>query len=287
MDYFQILKEKLSSIQASHEEEFKTQYVNALITTLEELGIDPKKIEQFGLKEVMAFRESLRSETDRGCALMAAAFLDEKLKNLLQAFLINDPKSFEYLFYGTGGLSSFSSRIEMAYLLGFISPNMKRDLNMIRKIRNEFAHSAEVINFNTSPISDRCNELKYVPETYRERSPRDKFIRASFIIAGIILGHTLSTERRTFKQDSFEMLQEPMKDIEGAISNKVFEVFDQFRSNVNEQIGISFSISVPENMAAHLIPKLERIGIPFRIEKRGEQFTIVFPGTPSQKDHPS
>ena len=36
------------------------------------------------MKEVMSFRTSITSETDRGAVLMAAAFLDDKLKELIE-----------------------------------------------------------------------------------------------------------------------------------------------------------------------------------------------------------
>jgi hypothetical protein len=38
-------------------------------------------------KEVFAFRSSLNQETDRGCALMAAAYLDTELEWLLKGIL--------------------------------------------------------------------------------------------------------------------------------------------------------------------------------------------------------
>jgi hypothetical protein len=39
---------------------------------------------------VQKLRESLTPETDRGCALMSAAFLDERLMELIKANLVND-----------------------------------------------------------------------------------------------------------------------------------------------------------------------------------------------------
>jgi hypothetical protein len=42
--------------------------------------------------KLVEFRESLTPETDRGCALMAAAFLDTKLQELLQRCFVNEPE---------------------------------------------------------------------------------------------------------------------------------------------------------------------------------------------------
>jgi hypothetical protein len=43
-------------------------------------------------KEVFAFRSSLNQETDRGCALMAAAYLDTELEWLLKGHFVADSK---------------------------------------------------------------------------------------------------------------------------------------------------------------------------------------------------
>jgi hypothetical protein len=55
------------------------------------------------LQEVMDFRSTLSEETDRGCALMAASFLDEQLRELLEICLVDDPGKGEIL----GPASSF------------------------------------------------------------------------------------------------------------------------------------------------------------------------------------
>lgn len=65
----------------------------------------------------MQFHFHLDNESDRGCALMTSSFLDQLLKNLLKAFMIDDPDSFDKLFTGTAGMATFSSRIEMSYHL--------------------------------------------------------------------------------------------------------------------------------------------------------------------------
>lgn len=151
-------------------------------------------------EEVLKFRLHLDNETDRGCALMAAAFLDELLIELLQNFLVDDQKSFKELFSGTGGLSTFASRIELSYLLGLIPVNAKRDLHLIRKIRNKFAHSMDVIDFNHPSIASRCRELKY--NVFQDQlPPRKAFNRVAFGIAGIINGAAMKTEKRQEEQD--------------------------------------------------------------------------------------
>lgn len=156
--------------------------------------------DEMKVEGVFRFRNHLDNETDRGSALMAAAFLDELLKDLLKCFLVDDQKSLKELFSGTGGLSSFSSRIELCYLLGLIPVNIKKDLHLIRKIRNEFAHSMDIIDFNHPSIAARCRELKY--NAFQDQlPPRKMFNRVAFGVAGIINGVIMTMERRTEAQD--------------------------------------------------------------------------------------
>jgi len=95
--------------------------------------------EQFDkLDQVIRFRLSLEVETDRGCALMAGAYLDSELKKLLKNHLVSNEKIQDELFELSRPLGTFSSRIDPAYLLGLIGPQAHRDLHLIRKIRNDF-----------------------------------------------------------------------------------------------------------------------------------------------------
>ncbi|WP_145409258.1 transcriptional regulator [Paenibacillus xylanexedens] len=152
---------------------------------------------------VMRFRKELTKETDRGCALMTAAFLDESLKRLLEANTVDDKKTFENLCIGTGGMATFSAKIEFCYLLGLISAETRRLLNIIRKIRNEFAHSMEILSFDTEDISNRCRSLhsKVISDT--PFSPRVVFVSISYRIAGLIDGQTIISRRPTNSDDEF------------------------------------------------------------------------------------
>lgn len=135
--------------------------------------------------------EGLKEETDRGLALVGAAVLDEALHCLLlRAFC--DYKTAEDRLLGEkqkGGdrpLSSFGSKSALAYSLGLISKAALQQLDMIRKIRNTFAHSRDHLTFETSPIREWVDNLysdvhPRVPmsEPPKEApAPRDRFYSA-------------------------------------------------------------------------------------------------------------
>lgn len=124
--------------------------------------------------DFIAFRRAIAHESDRGCALFAAAYLDKALSDILSLSLVSDKKVQEHLFQGNAPLASFSSRIKLAFYMGLISKGCQSDLDAIRAIRNHFAHHAEVATFEDQSICDKCKNLHY---SYHERhaEPRAHF----------------------------------------------------------------------------------------------------------------
>jgi hypothetical protein len=56
-------------------------------------------------------------------------------------------------------LSTFSSRIKAAYRLGLIDLEITRALDLIRRLRNDFAHKVQASTLTVSPHKDRVMEL--------------------------------------------------------------------------------------------------------------------------------
>lgn len=150
--------------------------------------------------DVMEFRMSLNAETDRGCALMSAAFLDNWLRNLLNSFFVEDERITGDFLSPNGPLGTFSSRIDLAYLLGLISKKAHRDLHLIRKIRNDFGHKAEPLSFETGYIKSRTLELYY--DISSEQRPRQKFTRVVLGVLSQLTVKTLMNEHRNSHPDA-------------------------------------------------------------------------------------
>ncbi|MEO7494793.1 MAG: MltR family transcriptional regulator, partial [Massilia sp.] len=149
-----------------------------------------------------AFRVALREESDRGCALFAVAYLDDALAKLLKTRFVDGPNMDEDLFGAQAPMSTFSSRIKIAFYLGKIEAHRKSNLDTLRKIRNYFAHHANVVNFHDQNIRDRCNNL-IVEEKYRELGGREKFVVVTSGLLGsihaeIVLSETYPERPKTF-----------------------------------------------------------------------------------------
>lgn len=71
---------------------------------------------------------------------------------------------------------------------------MRNDLHLLRKIRNEFAHTPTEIDFRTPSIADRCRVLNYAGKARTTLDPRESFIRAMLGIDGSIFVKKLSLQ---------------------------------------------------------------------------------------------
>lgn len=129
----------------------------------------------------------LTNESDRASAVLCAAFLDHELEILLRRFM-RDIKETNELFNQMQPLSTFSSKIKFAYVLGLISQEVYHDLNLIRRIRNDFAHDRRARSFTETDIASRCRSLK-LPSLLKPGSsnePRERFESATKMILGAI-----------------------------------------------------------------------------------------------------
>jgi DNA-binding MltR family transcriptional regulator len=143
---------------------------------------DFEKLSDEDLEErVCRFHETLTKETDRGCALMAAAYLDSRLCKLLKQYFVDDEKTAKDLLAPDRPLYSFSARIDLAYMLGLVSSSDRKALRLIKKIRNEFGHVPEPITFDGPAMAERCKELEQIG-FFKQSSHRAMFIGAMMAV---------------------------------------------------------------------------------------------------------
>ena len=156
--------------------------------------------------EVLEFRSSLTPETDRGVALVCAAYLETELEALLRKSFADVPKVVEHLFEPSGAIGTLSSKIDLALAIGQIEAATHRALHLIRKIRNDFAHDYKVRSFTDQDIAARCQELVGL-NPYPEASARDLFIRASISILAMVHGQTKKTRHKPLKSGRYALIE--------------------------------------------------------------------------------
>ncbi|MGA2463020.1 MAG: MltR family transcriptional regulator [Thermodesulfobacteriota bacterium] len=106
----------------------------------------------------------LSHETDRAAAVLVGAEIDRVLGKILERFLLPvRSKASSPLLEQDGPLGNLASRIELVYRLGLVSTTMHRELHLLRKIRNLFAHRVKGVAFDVLPVSDLVKSL-HVPQ---------------------------------------------------------------------------------------------------------------------------
>jgi DNA-binding MltR family transcriptional regulator len=112
-------------------------------------------------KEALPIARTLHQESDRGCVLVG--FLDQSLEALLRSKMSSDqavkPTINDILNRENAPLRSFWFKIKLSYAFGFINPNLHDALEMIRKLRNSFAHQHEPVELSTKGVADLIRKL--------------------------------------------------------------------------------------------------------------------------------
>jgi hypothetical protein len=90
-----------------------------------------------------------------------AAWVERELEQwIIAALPRNDKKTLEMLRGRDGPLHSFYGKIHLGYALGIYDETERENLDIIRRIRNEFAHTPQAIDFETDAIRKEVENLK-------------------------------------------------------------------------------------------------------------------------------
>jgi DNA-binding MltR family transcriptional regulator len=104
-----------------------------------------ESMSNFGGKEAAEtfskYQKLISEESDRGAVILAGSILDVTLETLITSYLVPSTKKEDKLINGAyAPLGSFSAKIEMCYRLGLIRSSVLEQLQLFKKIRNDFAH---------------------------------------------------------------------------------------------------------------------------------------------------
>ena len=167
--------------------------------------------------------EEINVKSDRALLITIGSILDTQLESLLKSFLIKDNKRDEKLFNNNSPLSNFNSKISMCYYLGIISKYEYEALEIIRKIRNIFAHEIEIKKLEDSQsIRDLCKTLNI---------PEDIYIPDNFFISG---------KEEIIKFEDMSLSEKIIKVFKNMTIYLAFRKVDLFESKRIEYKNLSF-----------------------------------------------
>jgi hypothetical protein len=149
--------------------------------------------------------DEIQGSPDRAAAIVATAILETILEEgIVDRLLPMSNKHRDALFGGEASFATFSAKINLGLSLGLYGGKAKSDLNLIRKIRNEFAHHANR-SFGHPEISKSCalitnyrTEPEPEPITPEVAAFHAKFpginLRSRFLYATSAIGHGILQE---------------------------------------------------------------------------------------------
>jgi hypothetical protein len=100
----------------------------------------------------------LRGESERGCVVLAFAWMDDQLTRNLRRYLLPSTQQAEKAdeLLGVGRpIGDAATKIDLCLRLGLLQPNTHKSLHMFRRLRNDFAHLASNLSFGDQSIHDR------------------------------------------------------------------------------------------------------------------------------------
>jgi len=157
------------------------------------------------------FLQSSNSETDRGRALVASSLIEEMLEEILKNFLLDNKETRNLFESAHAPLSTFSAKTLLCKSLGLISKKEYRDIDIIRRIRNEFAHSI-MASFEQKKIYDLASSLQVgmsaldaLPKKHKSRvdEPRGRFTLVSTSLVTQLYNRAHYVERIRIKETSY------------------------------------------------------------------------------------
>jgi hypothetical protein len=135
----------------------------------------------------------LQGESDRAIVILLSALLDETLTLLIGRRLAFEATETQYdhVFRFEGPLGTFSSRIEIAYLFGFIDELTRSQLDDIREMRNACAHTKHQIDFGVTELANVAKRLFRPRGVTPLESDTRKEIRGAFVMEFTFIYHIL------------------------------------------------------------------------------------------------
>lgn len=115
-------------------------------------------------------------DNEREIAIVGCAYIESLLGEILAATFLDDASEVKLLTGDTGPLGSLVARARLLYLLGVVPELVYKDIKIIGKIRNEFAHKVSA-SFSDDRVRDLCKSLKWHELSMFMKPPADASTR--------------------------------------------------------------------------------------------------------------
>lgn len=156
----------------------------------------------------------LSKEIDRGMVLTGCSYFEDRLARLISAYLC-DTNQTKDVTKEPGPFGTFSLRITGCYCLGLITKHEHDQLNILRKVRNQFAHDFRM-TMGDGSVGDRLRSTEAVsifaraasdgkidPGTFVIRKPKDA--REIFLFAVFRFAQELESRIHAIEEEGMRL----------------------------------------------------------------------------------
>ena len=113
--------------------------------------------------ELGAVWAEINLQSHRAAAVLAGALVEDALQFAIQTHFVYLPRNErDKLFDYPGPLASFDAKIRVGYAMALYGPVIRNDLDVIRRIRNGFAHARKPITFDTPQVAKEMAKIQYL-----------------------------------------------------------------------------------------------------------------------------
>lgn len=110
--------------------------------------------------EIDALFEEALEQTDRGCAILMFSYAESAMHRALAYHFTGKVKGGSAAFFENNGpMGTASNRLMLLAGLNWIDESTYRGLDLLRKIRNRFAHDVSIRSFEEAPIKGMVESL--------------------------------------------------------------------------------------------------------------------------------
>lgn len=110
-------------------------------------------------KGQLLLQQEIERSSDRACAIIAGSLVETCVDTLLKR-VVTDENIWKARSNSSGAFGSFAVKIDLARLMGLITPLAHKDLVIIKDVRNRFAHDYEITDFDTPAIAAKIKNLR-------------------------------------------------------------------------------------------------------------------------------
>ena len=166
-------------------------------------------------------------------AIMLGAIVENHLTALLRLLMRREKTLADEMFNPSGPLGPFGTKIRLGYMLRIISPQAYKDLIIVNKIRNKFAHDLSVTTFEDQQIAawiqnmNMFGTVKRMAEKAKKRMESGESQREGTTTFDFVASNALSSMKDAYR-DCLRYLIHVIVDYENAI--KIAE--DKMKSEV-------------------------------------------------------